>query len=352
MRSSHRCRLCKSKKLQDNYTMAILVLNCGSSSVKYQLFRIRLEDVIAQGTVTAIGTDESAISIKSGSHDKKTIKKPIQNHQSAITFILNQLTDPSSNILKDTREINIIGHRVVHGGEKFSGSVLITEETKKGIRDCFELAPLHNPHNMEGILACEKLIPEAKQVAVFDTAFHQTIPAYAYTYGIPKSLSLEHQIRRYGFHGTSHQYVSLRAAELLGKEFTQTNLISCHLGNGSSITAVNNGRSVDTSMGFTPLEGLVMGTRCGDIDPAIPLFLIHRIGMTPEKVDHLLNDSSGLKGISGCTNNMELLLAKQDSMPEARLAIDVFCYRVKKYIASYMGVLNKVDAVVFTAGIG
>ncbi len=333
--------------------MSILVLNCGSSSVKYQLFKIRVEDVLARGIVASIGSPDARITHGQLGKEKIHAKADVPDHARAINIILEKLTDPHDGILKDKTEIQVVGHRVVHGGERFSGSVVINEQTKKAIRDCFELAPLHNPHNMEGILACEKLLPNVLQVAVFDTAFHQTIPAQAYTYGIPYELAEKYHIRTYGFHGTSHYYVSEKAAQLLNMPYTKAKIVTCHLGNGCSIAAVNGGRCVDTSMGFTPLEGLLMGTRCGDIDPAIPLFLMHNEKMTMGQVEHLLNDNSGLLGISGITNDMRLLLQKAASGSEkAQRAIDVFCYRVKKYIAAYVGVLGGADALVFTAGIG
>jgi acetate kinase len=333
--------------------MAILILNCGSSSVKYRLYRIKLEEVLAQGLVAAIGSSQSSLTHQQINRDKITLKLPIPHHAAAIDLILKKLADPHDGILKDIKEIELVGHRVVHGGDKFSGSVIINDETKEGIRHCFDLAPLHNPHNMEGIRSCEKLLPGTMQVAVFDTAFHQTMPPHAFTYGIPHAIAEKYHIRKYGFHGTSHKYVSQKAAELLPMPYEQLKVITCHLGNGCSITAIDGGKSADTSMGFTPLEGLLMGTRCGDIDPAVPLFLAHAENLKPEQVDRLLNDKSGLLGVSGISNDMRILQkeASQGSQ-KAQLAIQLFCYRVKKYIASYIGILNGAHAIVFTAGIG
>lgn len=333
--------------------MAILVLNCGSSSVKYQLFRIKLQDVLAQGIVSSIGSSTAQITHHQAGAKAETLRIEVTDHAHALDYILHKLTNPKTGILKDKKEINAVGHRVVHGGAQFARSVVINDRAKEGIRDCFKLAPLHNPHNMEGIAACDKLLPGTMQVAVFDTAFHQTIPAHAYTYGIPLELAEKHHIRRYGFHGMSHQYVAGQAAAIMDVNIDALKIITCHIGNGCSMTAINRGKSVDTSMGFTPLEGLLMGTRCGDIDPAIPLFLTRAVHMKSDEVERLLNESSGLRGISGVSNDMRLLETEADKgNKQAQLAIDVFCYRIKKYIAAYFGVLNGADAVVFTAGIG
>ncbi|MFH1379851.1 MAG: acetate kinase [bacterium] len=333
--------------------MAILVLNCGSSSVKYQLFKIKLKDVLAQGIVSAIGSPQAAITHQQVNKQKFTQTVTVSDHAQAIDYILGKLTNTQDGILKDKKEINAIGHRVVHGGKRFSKSVMVTEETKQGIRDCIDLAPLHNPHNLEGISSCEKLLPGVLQVAVFDTAFHQTIPEYAYTYGIPYEIAETYHIRRYGFHGTSHQFVAEKAAELMHAEIEKLKIITCHIGNGCSIAAINNGRSIDTSMGFTPLEGLLMGTRCGDLDPAVPTFLMSKNNMKPDEIDRILNDKSGLLGIAGTTNDMRILISEAKAgSSRAQLAIDIFCYRIKKYIAAYCGVLNGADSIVFTAGIG
>lgn len=333
--------------------MKVLVLNSGSSSVKYMLFDMHGEKKLANGIIECIGLPEAYFKhqVSGGEKIKEACK--VTNHMEAIELILKNLVNPRYKVLKNINEIDAVGHRIVHGGEKFSKSVMINDEVRSDIQKCFALAPLHNPHNYAGVESCEKLLPGVPQIAVFDTAFHQTIPDYAYLYGLPYTLYQKYNIRRYGFHGTSHNYVALQAAKLMGKKIEELKIITCHLGNGCSVAAIDKGISVDTSMGFTPLEGLVMGTRCGDIDPAIIIHLLSVEKTTAEDLYTLLNSKSGLFGISGLTGDMRTILKSMASGSDrARLALDVFCYRVKKYIASYMGVLNGADAIVFTAGVG
>jgi len=329
----------------------ILVLNSGSSSIKYQLFEMPEGVVIAKGMLEKIGEEISFFSQKS-SKGEVELKKQISGHEDGIHFIIGILTDSTHGVLSSVDEISGIGHRVVHGGEDFKESVLVTDEVVAKIKKYADLAPLHNPPNLMGIVACEKLLPKAVQAACFDTAFHQTLPAHAYLYAMPYNLYKKYGIRRYGFHGTSHLYVSRRLAAIMKRPPETLNFITCHLGNGCSMTAVEKGRSVDTSMGFTPLEGLVMGTRSGDIDPAIVFYLGEK-GYTPGELNTLLNKKSGLLGISELSNDMRNLVeAQEKGEVKARLAIDIFCYRVKKYIGSYMAVLGTVDAVIFTGGVG
>ena len=333
--------------------MKVLVLNCGSSSVKFQLLDMETETAIAKGIVEKIGTS-SAI-LRYTPHTGRGVKEVLEvlDHETAIELTLKTLTHGRYGVIKSTEEIGAIGHRVVHGGERFAESVLITDEVVEGIEACIQFAPLHNPHNLRGIKACAALLPGKDQVAVFDTAFHQNIPPYAYTYALPMALYRKLGIRRYGFHGTSHQYVAGKAAEVLGKPLKDCRLITCHLGNGASVTAVKGGVSVDTSMGFTPLEGLVMGTRCGDIDPALVPYLMEREGLSPDEVDALMNKYSGLLGVSETTNDMrEIIAGAEEGNEQHRLALEIFCYRVRKYIGAYAVVLGGLDAVVFTGGIG
>ena len=318
--------------------MKILVINCGSSSIKYQLFEMPEEKVLAKGMLEKIG--------------EKTLNA-IPDHHEGIRRILQILTDKKTGILKDIHEIKAVGHRVVHGGEYFKESSIIDEKALKIIEDYADLAPLHNPHNLTGIKAASQALPNVPQVASFDTAFHQTIPSYAYLYAIPYELYEKYRIRRYGFHGTSHRYVARRAAELENKGKYDLNIITCHLGNGCSIAAVKKGKSIDTSMGLTPLEGVVMGTRSGDIDPAIIFYLAERRGMKIDEINNLLNKKSGLLGFSGISNDVrEIQKAVQKGDKKAALALDIFCYRIKKYIGAYMAALGHVDTIVFTGGIG
>ncbi|MBN1823291.1 MAG: acetate kinase [Endomicrobiales bacterium] len=333
--------------------MKILVVNCGSSSVKYTFFDVNGEKKLASGIVECIGLPEAYFKHRVSGEEEVKESCKVQNHMEAVDLILKNLIDPEIGLIKHTDEISAVGHRVVHGGDKFTDSVVVDANVMEGLKECIPIAPLHNPHHYAGIEAILKLLPDVKQVLVFDTAFHQTIPDFAYIYAIPYSLYEKYHIRRYGFHGTSHKYVAQRAAKLLGKPLKDTNLITCHLGNGCSITAIKSGKSIDTSMGFTPLEGLVMGTRSGDIDPAIIVHLLTHEKITADSLNSLLNKKSGLAGVSGISADMRTLLtASAEGNQKAKLAIEIYCYRIKKYIASYMGVLEGTDAVVFTAGVG
>ena len=333
--------------------MKIQVINSGSSSIKFELFQMPEKTVMASGALQRIGESRSELSYRVAGGQKQTITRPVADHEQGLKLIVDTLTSIKGGGLADVSEIDAVGHRVVHGGEAFSEPVLITDEVERVIEDNFGLAPLHNPPNLQGIKVARRLLPDVPQVAVFDTAFHQSIPDYAYHYPLPYELYEQHQVRRYGFHGTSHRFVAARAAELLGQPADQLNLITCHLGNGCSITAVRKGRSVDTSMGLTPLEGLVMGTRCGDIDPAIVAYLERVTGKTVAEIDRMLNKKSGLLGVSGISNDMRSLLeAEADGNPRAALAIAIYCYRLRKYIGAYSAALGEVHAVVFTAGVG
>lgn len=331
--------------------MIVLVINCGSSSIKYQIFRQPAATVLASGLIECIGADNSRL-IHKKNGEEHTINFYIPDHEAGMKKLLEILTDPTVGVIQNITDIKAVGHRVVHGGEAYSKPVVIIDEVLKAIEACADLAPLHNPPNLVGINASSTALPGVPQVAVFDTAFHQSIPKEAYLYALPYEYYTKYQIRRYGFHGTSHHYVTRKAADVLGKKESEINIITCHLGNGGSITAVKNGKSVDTSMGLTPLEGIVMGTRSGDIDPSIPWFLTQK-GMTPDEINNVLNKKSGLMGISGISNDMRNLLEAADNgNSQARLAVDIFNYRIKKYVGSYMAVLGKVDAILFTGGIG
>ncbi|MDI6601413.1 MAG: acetate kinase [Thermoanaerobacteraceae bacterium] len=334
--------------------MNILVINCGSSSLKYQLIDMDKNEVKAKGIVERIGINGSQIKYERTGMDKQVFSKPINNHKEALKEMLGLLTDQELGAIKSLKEIDAVGHRVVHGGEKFSGSVIIDDEVIKALNDNIDLAPLHNPPNIMGIMACKELMPDIPMVGVFDTAFHQTMPPEAFIYGIPYEFYEKYKIRRYGFHGTSHKYVTLRAAELLGKSVDEVNLITCHLGNGSSITAVKNGKSVDTSMGFTPLEGLIMGTRSGSIDPSIIAYLMDKESLATSEVMDILNKKSGVLGISGLSSDFRDIenAALVDSNKRAQVALKAFTYGVKKYIGSYIAALGTVDAIIFTAGVG
>jgi acetate kinase len=333
--------------------MNILVINCGSSSLKYQLFDMKDERVLAKGLVERIKIEGSVLKHQPQGRNKVEIKADIPNHEVAVKMMLDALIHPAYGVIKSMDEISAVGHRVVHAGEMFSGSVLITQEVKDALKKCIELAPLHNPPNIIGIEATEKMLPNVPMVGVFDTAFHQTMPEKAFLYGLPYELYKKYGIRRYGFHGTSHKYVSLKAAKLLNKPVEELRIVTCHLGNGSSIAAVKGGNSIDTSMGFTPLEGLVMGTRCGDIDPAIVFFLMKKEGMEYEDVNNYLNKQSGVLGISGVSSDFrDIEEAAQSGDRRAELALDIFAYNAKKYIGSYAAAMGGIDAVVFTAGIG
>jgi acetate kinase len=331
--------------------MNVLVLNCGSSSIKYQLFAMPEGTIIAKGSIQRIGESASEESQQAG---KKVIelKKRVANHDEALEIIKTMLTDGEKGPLKSMSEINACGHRVVHGGEAITGSVIIDDNLEKIIDSYSDLAPLHNPPNLTGIKAAKKMLGDIPQVACFDTAFHQTIPKVAYLYALPYEMYEKHKIRKYGFHGTSHRYVARRAATLLNKGKYDINCITCHLGNGCSMTAVKNGKSVDTSMGLTPLEGLVMGTRTGDMDPAI-IFTLVRKGYTTDELDKVFNKKSGLLGLSGTSNDVrDLEQRAQGGDERAKLTLDIFAYHIRKYIGSYLAVLNGCDAIVFTGGIG
>lgn len=333
--------------------MKILVVNCGSSSLKYQLIDMENESVLAKGLVERIGIEGSILTHRPEGMDKVIIEQPMKNHKDAIKIVLDALVDIKHGVIKNMNEISAVGHRIVHGGEKYSSSVLINDEVMKVLEECTHLAPLHNPPNLIGINACKALMPNTPMVAVFDTAFHQTMPANAYMYALPYELYEKYGIRRYGFHGTSHRYVSKIAADMLGKDIENCKIITCHLGNGASLAAVSEGKSVDTSMGFTPLEGLVMGTRCGDMDPAIVTFLEEEEGMSPRDVNSLMNKKSGVFGLSGVSSDFrDIENAAAEGNERAKLALDVFYYRVKKYIGAYAAAMGGVDAVVFTAGLG
>lgn len=333
--------------------MKILVINCGSSSLKYQLIDMETEELMAKGLVERIGIEGSRIKHETIGKEKKTIETPMQDHKRALELVMESLTNEEYGAIKSLDEIDAVGHRVVHGGEDFAQSVIIDEKVLKGIEDNVEIAPLHNPPNIMGIKACQRLLPNVKQVAVFDTAFHQTMPAESYIYALPYEYYEKYKIRRFGFHGTSHKYITNRAAEMLGKDVNDVNLITCHLGNGSSICAVKNGKSIDTSMGFTPLEGLAMGTRCGDLDPAILPFLMEKENLSTDEINTLINKKSGVLGISGVSSDFrDIEAARDEGNKRAKLALDIFEKRVRGYIGSYMTELDHVDAIVFTAGVG
>ncbi|MGI5992667.1 MAG: acetate kinase [Methanosarcina sp.] len=333
--------------------MKVLVINAGSSSLKYQLIDMSNESPLAVGLCERIGIDNSIITQKR--FDGKKLEKQVDlpTHKIALEEVVKALTDSEFGVIKDMAEINAVGHRVVHGGERFTSSALIDEGVEQAIKDCFDLAPLHNPPNMMGIEACAEIMPGTPMVAVFDTAFHQTIPKYAYMYALPYDLYEKYGVRKYGFHGTSHMYVSQRAADMLGKPIEDTKIITCHLGNGSSITAVKSGKSVETTMGFTPLEGVAMGTRCGSIDPAVIPFVMEKEGLSSREVDTLMNKKSGVLGVSGISNDFrDLDEAATHGNERAELALEVFTYKIRKVIGEYSAVLNGPDAIVFTAGIG
>lgn len=333
--------------------MNILVLNCGSSSLKYQLINAEDESVLAKGLCERIGIEGSNLAHTPAGKDKVVFEKPMKDHTDAVQMVIDALISPDCGVIKSMEEIDAVGHRVVHGGEYFTKSVIITDEVIKAIEACSELAPLHNPPNLIGINACKKLMPSLPQVAVFDTAFHQTMPEKAYLYAIPYELYEKYKIRKYGFHGTSHKYVSQRAADFLGKDIKDLKIITCHLGNGGSVCAVDGGKSVDTSMGFTPLEGLVMGTRCGDIDPAVVSYLMEKEGISNKEVDNIMNKKSGIYGVSGVSSDFrDVEKAANEGNKRAKAALDLFYYKVAKYVGEYVVALNGVDAIVFTAGLG
>lgn len=334
--------------------MKILVLNCGSSSLKYQLIDMENEAVLCIGLVERIGIEGSILTQKKDGVEGKYVKEqPMKDHQDAIKLVLEGVLDSTYGGVKDMAEIDAVGHRVVHGGEKFASSVIITEEVEEAMRKCSELAPLHNPANLMGIDAIKAVLPGVPNVGVFDTAFHQTMPASSYLYGLPHRLYTEYGVRRYGFHGTSHKYVSQRAAAMLGKDIADLKIITCHLGNGASIAAVDGGKVVDTSMGLTPLEGLIMGTRCGDIDPAIIPFIMKKENLDSDGVDKLMNKESGVYGMTGISSDFrDISTAAAEGNQKAIDALDAYHKRVKKYIGAYAAEMNGVDAIVFTAGLG
>ncbi len=333
--------------------MNILVINCGSSSLKYQLLDMTDERVLANGLVERIGIDGSRLKHQAHDDDKVTIEVSMKDHKEALHHVLDALTNKEHGAIESLDEINAVGHRVVHAGEMYAESVKIDDEVIKALEACIPLAPLHNPPNLTGIRAMQELLPSLPMVAVFDTAFHQTMPPEAYVYALPYEYYEKHSVRRYGFHGTSHRYVVERAAKLMNKDLKDLKLISCHLGNGASVAAVDGGKVVDTSMGFTPLEGLVMGTRCGDIDPAIITFLMERESTDFKTIDNVMNKKSGVLGISGVSSDFrDIEGAASEGNARAQLALKVFDRRVKKYIAAYAAVLGGVDGVIFTAGLG
>lgn len=332
--------------------MKILVINCGSSSLKYQLFNMENEEVMVKGLVERIGIEGSRL-VQKNNGDEFVIEEAMENHTQAVAHVFDALIDSENGVIESLEEINAVGHRFVHGGEKMTESALITDEVKDAINEAAKFAPLHNPANLMGLKACEELLPNVPNVAVFDTAFHQTMPAKTYLYGIDYKYYEEDAIRKYGFHGTSHNYITGRAADLLGKSVEDTNIISAHLGNGSSITAVKEGKSFDTTMGLTPLEGLVMGTRSGDLDPAVVTYIQEKDGVSPEEMNNILNKQSGVLGVSGVSSDFrDLEDAAKDGNERAQVALDMFTTRAKRYIAGYMAEIEKVDAIVFTGGIG
>ncbi|HUK61953.1 MAG TPA: acetate kinase [Dongiaceae bacterium] len=340
--------------------MMVLVLNSGSSSIKYQLIETSLELIErdadrtrARGSVERIGGDGALHTYHASGRDPHSESGEILDHRQAIGEVLRLLADAERGVIGSLREIGAVGHRVVHGGQRFAQSVVITADVERGIQECSRLAPLHNPHNLRGYQAARRLLPDVPHVAVFDTAYHQTLPPHAYLYGLPYVIYQRHQVRRYGFHGTSHRYVGWRSQALLGRPREDTRLVSCHLGNGASMCAIDHGRSVDTSMGFTPLEGLLMGTRTGDLDPSVVFHVMHQEDLSEHQATTLLNKHSGLAGVSGISNDMRELLAEEAKGHErAHLAIEMFCYRLRKYVAGYAGAMGGADAIIFTGGIG
>ena len=332
--------------------MNVLVINCGSSSLKYQLINSDTEDVLAKGLCERIGIDGRLVYQKAGC-DKEITEAAMPTHKEAIQMVLDALVNDKTGAIKSLSEVNAVGHRIVHGGEKFASSVVITDEVLEAVAQCNDLAPLHNPANLIGINACKELMPGVPMVAVFDTAFHQTMPAKAYLYGLPLDFYKKYKVRRYGFHGPSHSFVSKETARFLGMDLENSKIIVCHLGNGASISAVKDGKCVDTSMGLTPLEGLVMGTRSGDIDPAIMEYIAKKENLDIAGVMNVLNKKSGLEGISGLSSDFrDLTAGAKEGNKRAIAAIEVFCYRVAKYVGSYVAAMNGVDAIAFTAGIG
>lgn len=333
--------------------MKILVINCGSSSLKYQVLDMDGEILMAKGLVERIGMDGSVITHEKSGEDKWVNEVPMESHKEAIKQVLDAIVDPDHGVLKDMSELGAVGHRVVHAGEKFASSVMITPEVVAALEECVDLAPLHNPPNLLGIEACQELMPDTPMVGVFDTAFHQTMPPESFIYAIPYEMYTKHGIRRYGFHGTSHKYVAQRAAELLNNNLDEMKIITCHLGNGASVSAIKYGKCIDTSMGFTPLEGLVMGTRSGDIDPAIVTYIREKENLEQGQANEILNKQSGVLGISGISSDFrDIEAAAEEGNERAILALKVFAHKVRFYIGAYIAEMNGVDAIVFTAGVG
>mgnify|MGYP001014357784 FL=1 len=333
--------------------MKILVLNCGSSSIKYALYNMDDKSVMTSGGAERVGLDGAFVKVKMPNGEKKQIMHDIPEHTEGVKFIFSLLTDPEIGVIKDLKEIDAVGHRMVHGGEKFNKSVVLTDEVLKTFEECIDLAPLHNPANLKGVKAVSELMPGLPQVGVFDTAFHQTMPAHSYLYAIPYELYEKYGVRRYGFHGTSHRYVSQRVCEFLGVNPADKKVITCHIGNGGSIAAVDGGKCVDTSMGLTPLEGLMMGTRSGDIDGGAITFLEKKLGLDADGMSNLLNKKSGVLGVSGISSDMrEIDTAVEQGNERAKIALDMYNYRIKKYVGAYAAAMGGCDIIVFTAGVG
>ena len=333
--------------------MKILVLNCGSSSIKYALYNMDDQSVMTSGGAERVGLDGAFVKVKLANGEKKQIMHDMPEHTEGVKFIFSLLTDPEIGVIKSLKEINAVGHRMVHGGEKFAKSVVITPEVIKAFEEVSDLAPLHNPANLKGIRAVEELIPGLPQVGVFDTAFHQTMPQYSYMYALPYEVYEKYGVRRYGFHGTSHRYVSARVCEFLGVDYTKQRIITCHIGNGGSLAAVKNGKCMDTTMGLTPLEGIMMGTRSGDVDGGAVTFLQKKLGLNPDQMSDLLNKKSGVAGISGVGSDMrDLEAAVAAGNERAKLATDMYNYKIKKYVGAFAAAMGGVDIIVFTAGVG
>lgn len=333
--------------------MKVLVINCGSSSLKYQLINMTNKDVLAKGICERIGIDGSKLTHSPAGKEKYVVENPMPDHTVAVKMVLDALVDETVGVIKDIKEIKAVGHRVLHGGKYYSDSIIVNEDVKKVIKDCFDLGPLHNPANLIGINACEAAMPGVPQVAVFDTAFHQTMPPKAYLYAIPKEYYEKYSVRRYGFHGTSHSFVSKRFVEFAGLDINNSKVVVCHLGNGASVSAVVNGKCIDTSMGLTPLEGLIMGTRSGDLDPAIVEFVANKEGITVGEMLNILNKKSGVLGMSGISSDFrDLENAANEGNVDAKNAQEAFSYRVAKYIGAYTAAMNGIDGIAFTAGVG
>ncbi|RQD70352.1 MAG: acetate kinase [Tindallia sp. MSAO_Bac2] len=333
--------------------MKVLVLNCGSSSLKYQIINMENEELLAKGIAERIGLEGSFVKHEPSNGEKEVIETELKDHKDAIKVLIDALLDSNYGVLSSMDEINAVGHRVVHAGEKFSGSVMITQDVIDALEECSDLAPLHNPPNLMGIYACQEIMPNTPMVGVFDTAFHQTMPPSSYLYALPYELYDKYKIRRYGFHGTSHKYVALKTAEMLGQPLEELNVVTCHLGNGASMAAVQHGKSVDTTMGFTPLEGLVMGTRCGDIDPAIISYIMDKENMSIDDVNNIMNKKSGVLGISGVSSDFrDIEEAAEQGNERAKIALEIFYKKVTKYIGAYAAEMGGLDAIVFTAGLG